>query len=66
MKTTLSEDMLIIRPEQASDFRKIEEMTREAFWDMYVPGCDEHYLVHILRDSPAFVPELFLVAGYFT
>jgi len=37
-------------------------MTREAFWNLYVPGCDEHYLSHLLRDHPDFVPELDYVA----
>jgi predicted N-acetyltransferase YhbS len=53
---------IIIRPETPSDHRKVEEVTREAFWDLYVPGCDEHYLAHILRDHPDFMDELDFVA----
>lgn len=53
---------LIIRNETESDYRKVEELTREAFWNIHVPGCDEHYLVHILRDSKQFIPELDFVA----
>ncbi len=51
-----------IRNEQESDFRQVEELTREAFWNLHVPGCDEHYLVHILRTHPDFIPELDFVA----
>ncbi|MBQ1635337.1 MAG: GNAT family N-acetyltransferase, partial [Bacteroidales bacterium] len=36
-------------------------MVREAFWNVYRPGCSEHYLLHVLRDDPAFVKELDLV-----
>lgn len=53
---------LIIRPEQPSDYRETEEVTREAFWNHYAPGCCEHYLLHIMRECPAFLPELALVA----
>lgn len=53
---------LTIRPETTADHRAVEEMTREAFWNQHVPGCDEHYLVHCLRSHPDFVPGLDLVA----
>lgn len=53
---------LYIRPETPADHRAVEEMTREAFWNQYVPGCQEHYLVHCLRAHPDFVPGLDLVA----
>lgn len=51
-----------LRPERPADFRAVEELTRDAFWNHYGPGCDEHYLAHILRDSSDFVPELDYVA----
>ena len=51
-----------IRAEHPSDYRETEIVTREAFWNYYTPGCDEHYLLHIMRNSPAFVPELDFVA----
>ncbi len=54
--------MLTIRFEKKSDERKVEELTREAFWNHHVPGCDEHYLVHIMRSAPDFIPELDFVA----
>ncbi len=55
--------MLVIRPEEPADYREVEEVTREAFWNHHVPGCDEHYLVHIMRYSRDFIPELDFVAG---
>lgn len=51
-----------IRLEQREDYRAVEELTREAFWNLYTPGCDEHLLIHNLRKSPAFLPELSFVA----
>ncbi len=53
---------LILRREESADHRKVEELTREAFWNVNVPGCDEHYLIHLLRQSPVFIPELDWVA----
>lgn len=48
--------------EQKNDYRIVEELTREAFWNVHKPGCDEHYLVHLLRNQKDFIPELDLVA----
>lgn len=49
--------------ETPAHYRAVEEITRDAFWGLSgVPGCDEHYLVHCLRQSPAFIPELAYVA----
>jgi len=53
---------LIIRPERPGEQRVVEETTRDAFWNLYVPGAEEHYLVHKIRKSPDFIPELALVA----
>jgi len=53
---------LNIRLETPADYRVVEYLTREAFWGMSRPTCDEHYLVHLLRDSTAFVPKLNFVA----
>ena len=47
-----------IRQEQPRDFREVENLTREAFWNVYRPGCLEHYVLHELRKSPDFVSEL--------
>ncbi len=48
----------IIRKERPDDYRTVENLAREAFWNLCVPGCHEHYFVHILRDHEDFVPEL--------
>ncbi len=53
---------ITFRPERPADYRETETLTREAFWNHHTPGCDEHYLLHILRGSPAFVPALDIVA----
>lgn len=53
---------LLIRNETPADFAAVENLTREAFWNVNVPGCDEHYLAHILRSHPDFIPELDFVA----
>ena len=53
---------IIIRNETPCDFREVENLTREAFWNVNVPGCSEHYLVKILRSHEDFIPELDLVA----
>ncbi len=51
-----------LRREEPSDHRLVEVLTREAFWGMSGPGCDEHLLVHRLRTADCFVPELDVVA----
>ncbi len=51
-----------LRLEKPADYRVVEELTREAFWGLHRPKCDEHLLVHKLRDIPAFIPELDYVA----
>lgn len=50
--------MLTYRPETPRDYDAVEFLTREAFWNKYKPGCDEHYLLHTLRSSDAVVSEL--------
>ena len=52
---------IIIRREMPTDYAAVEHLTREAFWNVYRPGCLEHYVVHVLRRDPEFVPELDLV-----
>ncbi len=49
---------IAIRLETGKDHRAVEELTREAFWNVYKPGADEHYLVHMMRSHPDFIPEL--------
>ena len=50
--------MFIFRPETENDFAAVEFLTREAFWNKYQPGCEEHYLLHSLRGSASVIPEL--------
>ena len=50
--------MITIRNEQQADYQKVEEITRRAFYNLYVPGCAEHYLVRRMRGHEDFVPEL--------
>ena len=47
-----------IRPENENDYRETENLIRESFWNVYRPGCSEHYVMHVLRDDPAFIKEL--------
>ena len=54
--------MVIIRNEKESDYSIVEEITRKAFYNLYIPGCIEHYLVHIMRNHEDFIPELDFVA----
>ena len=41
-----------IRLEKEKDYRTVEYLTREAFWDLYHPGCTEHLIVHKIRKVP--------------
>jgi putative acetyltransferase len=58
----MSDINLTIRNEQKEDYRTVEQLVREAFWNLYVPGCNEHYMLHSLRKSGDFTPELDFVA----
>lgn len=49
---------IIIRNETPNDHREVETLVRDSFWNVYRPGCLEHYVLHVLRDDPAFIPEL--------
>lgn len=50
--------MINIRNETPKDYEIVEKITRKAFYNMYIPGCVEHYLVHIMRDHEDFIKEL--------
>jgi predicted N-acetyltransferase YhbS len=52
------ENNYTIRLEEEKDYRAVEELVRESFWNVYRPGCSEHYVIHTLRGDPAFVREL--------
>ncbi|MBQ9910048.1 MAG: N-acetyltransferase [Lachnospiraceae bacterium] len=49
---------ITIRPEKRKEYREVENLIRESFWNVYRPGCSEHYVIHVLRNDPAFVKEL--------
>ena len=48
----------IIRLETSKDHTEVEYLVRESFWNVYRPGCLEHYVLHCLRNDPAFIHEL--------
>ena len=50
-----------IRLETPADYAAVENLTREAFWNVYKPGADEHYFVHMMRSHETFIPELAFV-----
>lgn len=54
----MEKEKFIIRAEKPSDYETVENLTREAFWNLNFPGCMEHYLVHLMRSHPDFIPEL--------
>ena len=54
----MNKNNIIIRLEKKEEFREVENLVRESFWNVYRPGCLEHYVLNQLRDDPAFVPEL--------
>ena len=53
----------IIRLEKSDDHREVENLTREAFWNVYRPGCTEHYILHMLRQAPRLCPGVGLRDG---
>ena len=53
---------ITIRPETEQDYLAAEHVAREAFWNLYVPGCDEHYLIHTMRSHPDYLKDLSVVA----
>ena len=58
----MQKETIIIRQEHPKDYAAVEMLTREAFWNVYCPGCSEHYLAHIMRTHKDFIPELTFVA----
>lgn len=50
--------MITIRNERETDYKNVEEITRKAFYNQYIPGCVEHYLVRKMRGHKDFIPEL--------
>ena len=60
-KNPQTKQKITIRPERTEERTAVENLVREAFWNVYRPGCLEHYVLHKLRKDAAFVPELDLV-----
>ena len=52
---TMNTNDYTIRLERTEDYRAVENLVRESFWNVYRPGCSEHYVIHVLRDDPAFI-----------
>lgn len=52
------ENDYIIRQEKPTDYEEVENLTREAFWNVYRPGCLEHYVLHEYRLRNDFLPRL--------
>lgn len=57
----MKQEQMVFRTERKEEYRQVEELVRESFWDVYRPGCLEHYVLHCLREHADFVPELDLV-----
>jgi predicted N-acetyltransferase YhbS len=53
---------IIIKATDKSDYTETENLTREAFWNLYKPGCDEHLVLHQLRKSNSYIAALDFVA----
>ena len=51
-------ERIVFRNEAPEDYRTVENLIRESFWNVYRPGCLEHFVIHELRSDPAFIPEL--------
>ena len=54
----MNRDDIVIRLEKEEDYREVESLIRESFWNVYRPGCSEHYVIHTLRNDNAFIKEL--------
>ena len=53
-----ADSKIVIRTEQESEYREVETLVRDSFWNVYRPGCLEHFVLKELRNDPDFVPEL--------
>ncbi|MDO4211868.1 MAG: GNAT family N-acetyltransferase [Bacteroidales bacterium] len=58
LRLELQQNTMNIRLEQPEDYREVEDLTREAFWNVYAPGCVEHYVLNQYRHNPDFIKEL--------
>ena len=58
MEKKKMKENIIIRLERENEYHEVENLVRESFWNVYRPGCLEYYVLHQLRNDPAFVPKL--------
>ena len=58
MEKMKMKENIIIRLERENEYHEVENLVRESFWNVYRPGCLEHYVLHQLHNDPAFVSEL--------
>lgn len=61
MEKKIDMKKITFRNETHADYRAVENLTREAFWNVYKPGCDEHFILHNFRTRSEFVPELDII-----
>ena len=61
MNSKIDMKKITFRNETPADYRAVENLTREAFWNVYKPGCDEHFVLHSFRTRSDFVPELDII-----
>lgn len=61
MDSKIDMEKITFRNETLADYRAVENLTREAFWNVYKPGCDEHFVLHSFRTRSDFVPELDII-----
>ena len=61
MNSKIDMKKITFRNETPADYRAVENLTREAFWNVYKPGCDEHFVLHNFRTRSDFVPELDII-----
>ena len=54
----MNKNDITFRLERPEDYREVESLVRESFWNVYRPGCSEHFVIHELRNDPAFIKEL--------
>ena len=57
----MNKNNIIFRLEREEEYREVENLVRESFWNVYRPGCLEHYLLNQLRNADDFVTELDIV-----
>ena len=54
----MNKNNCVIRKEMPADYATVENLVRESFWNVYRPGCVEHYVLKHLRQTQEFVSEL--------